>query len=454
MNAMISSHVGRQRHEVEGHPWRWLAITGLIPLPVLVGGLFPTTLNAWPVMIAVLIGAGIGGLGLAGVWWSARQGHAILDVFGRHGAGGLTVLWGAWAVVVGMLLLQWTGDLLPAVMGTSSVVVILTVGTLAAVLSLAWRHGHVWPLWILMSTLMAGAVVVTASVVAHGSGLVWHSANAGPCHFSCPIDHPASLAVTWPRDWARLVNVAGLTTATTLMWVPLGGPETADAGTVWSPVGMLVGLVALLELAGYGALAVLGYSRDPVSGFQGALTGPDGWHALAILVLSGGVILWLAAVWTTGPPTILLASRPRHAATAAAALAGVGGAVVLAPRVTSFLGLVGVEFQQREVVMLALAYALAPLVAILVTALAVRRIPTPRRTLTHLPPWLTALVWMAACGVSTRWADGFGWFGVAPWTLPVVAGMSPPADWALPIGMGTGAFLYLILVYIRPLQFW
>jgi len=351
-----------------------------------------------------------------------------------------------------MLLLQWTGDLLPAVIGTSPVIVVLTVGALAAVLSFAWRHGHVWPLWILMSALLAGAIVVTASVVMHGSGLVWHFANRGPCHFSCPIDHPASLAVMWPRDWALLVNVAGLTTATTLMWVPLLGPDTADPGTAWSPVGILVGLVGLvvlLELAGYGALAVLGYSQDPVSGFPGALTGPDGWHALAILVLSGGTILWLATVCTTGPPTVLLASKPRHAPTVAAALAAVGGAVVLAPRVTSFLGLVGVEFQQSEVEVLALAYALAPLVAILVTALVVRRIHNPRRTLTPLPPWLTALVWIAAFGVSTRWADGFGWFGTAPWTLPVEPGILPPADWALPIGMGTGAFLYLILGYIR-----
>jgi len=145
-----------------------------------------------------------------------------------------------------MLLLQWTGDLLPAVIGTSPVIVVLTVGTLAAVLSFAWRHGHVWPLWILMSALLAGAIVVTASVVMHGSGLVWHFANPGPCHFSCPIDHPASLAVMWPRDWALLVKVAGLTTASTLMWVPLLGPDTADPGTAWSPVGILVGLVGLV----------------------------------------------------------------------------------------------------------------------------------------------------------------------------------------------------------------
>jgi len=68
MNAMISSSVGRHRLEVERHPWRWVAITGLIPLPVLVGGLLPTTLSAWLVLAAVLIGAGTGGLGLAGVW--------------------------------------------------------------------------------------------------------------------------------------------------------------------------------------------------------------------------------------------------------------------------------------------------------------------------------------------------------------------------------------------------
>lgn len=104
----------------------WVVITGLTPLPVLVGGLFPRTINAWQRVVAMLVG----GLVWAGAWWSAQRGQPLLTVVGP-------------AALMGMLTLQGAG----AFVASSSLIGVLVLATLAVMVALLTRHGYTWPAW-------------------------------------------------------------------------------------------------------------------------------------------------------------------------------------------------------------------------------------------------------------------------------------------------------------------
>lgn len=455
--------VGQRQPGRAARPHRWVALTGLSLLPVLAGGLslFPRMLNEWQLVIAIVIGAGVGGCALAGAWLAARSGHPILDAFGRRGAIPMAVLWAVWALTLGTAALLGVAELLPAVAsGSSAVFWVLSLGALAAAVALAWRRGYVLPVWALATAIVVGAMIVGPHVLAGGSAPAWHMPDGGRCSFSCPARGIPPLATAWPRYWSALVNVAGLTAATVLLWVPVmgaAGPESR-AGTPWGTVAsaaLVTGMVVVLNVAGYGALAVLGYSYLAAV----PLTGLGAWRAVAVLVFAGGAVLWLATVWTTGPPTTLLAPHQRRWATGTAAIGAAAGAGLLAraaaPAVAVPAGalpaapLVAMQFYQGGIPLLAAAYLLAPLVIIALLWWAVQRSAAGRRwTRVPLGAGLTAGVWVLSVLVSSRWADGFGWFGLPPLTQRLVPGVVPPPDWGLAVGMGAAALMYVALTAV------
>ena len=444
-------------------PSRWAALTGFTLLPLLIGQLpLAATINEWQLVVATAVGAAVGGILLAIAWAASRSNHPLVDVLGPRGVMPMTVLWTIWAALMGMMSVLWVAETLATVLPGPPVVWVLLLGTVAGAVALLWRRGHLLPVATVLAVTLTAGLIIAPHVVAGGHPFPWRMPD-GYCTVGCPA-MGTPLLVFWPAYWAVLVNVAGLTAATVLLWVPVMGaagnrPGTSRAG--WWPVVSAIpvtGLVFLFVVAGQvvgGPFLTHSTSMNPARWLL-ALTGPGAWRDTAVLAMTGGAVLWLATVWAAGPPSAFLSGTARRWAAGAAAGLAVAGAGLFHPMSllspSQVLPLNPLPAQVAHfnagVNLLSTAYLLAPLVVILLIAWALPRARVCQRWgLAALGGGLTAVVWVLAVLVSTRWADGFGYtVGPLIQISRIPPGVQAQADWALALGMGTAAVLYLGLV--------
>lgn len=445
------------------HPSRWAVLTGFTLLPLLIGQLpLGAPINEWQLAVATAVGAAVGGILLATAWAAARSHHPLLDVLGPRGVIPMTVLWTIWAALMGMMNVLWVAETLTTVLPGPPVAWVLLLGTVAGAVALLWRRGRLLPVAGVLAVTLTASLIIAPHVVAGGHPFLWRMPD-GYCTVGCPA-MGTPLTVFWPVYWAVLVNLGGLTAATVLLWVPVMGaashtPGTGRAG--WWPVASAVGvtgLVFLFVVAGQvvgGPYLIHSTSMNPARGLL-ALTGPGSWRDTAVLAMTGGAVLWLATVWAAGPPSALLSGTARRWAAGAAAGLAVAGAGLFHPMsllsTSQALPLNTLPAQVAHfnagVNLLSIAYVVAPLVVILLIAWALPRSRACQRWgLVALGGGLTAVVWVIAVLVSTRWADGFGYtVGPLIQISRIPPGVRAQPDWALALGMATAAVLYLGLV--------
>jgi len=471
----MASHTTRLRNPSPDRPWaqpsRWAVLTGFTLLPLLIGEVHVAgAINEWQLVVATAVGAAVGGILLAVAWAAARSNHPLLDVLGQRGVLPMTVLWTIWAAVMGLMNVLWVAEALTTVLPGPPVVWVLLLGIAAGVVAWQWRGGHLLPVATVLAVTLTAGLLIVPHVVAGGDSFLWRMPD-GYCTVGCPaIAQP--LAVVWPAYWAMLVNVAGLTAATVLLWVPVMGaaghtPRTRGSGW-WSVVSALLitGLVFLVVVAGQvvgGRFLLHSTSTNPARWLL-ALTGPGAWRDTAVLALTGGAILWLATVWAGGPPSALLAATARRWATGLAAGLTVAGAALFHPLALLSTARVlplyprptQVAHFNAGVDLLSIAYLVAPLVVILLIAWALPRLRMAQRWgLTALSGGLTAGVWGLAVLVSTHWADGFGYaVGSLIQIARTPSWVRAQADWALAVGMVTAAVVYLALVAVMRWAPW
>lgn len=147
-------------------------------------------------------------------------------------------------------------------------------------------------------------------LAAHTAGpSLWH---AHDIYLPVDVGFPPHLSATqeWSVFWSRLVNIAGLTMATILIWVPVRSslPDSERPGRATRPAMGQAAVVALVV----GSLVLLGTAIP--GGYWGGnpatepLFGPTGFGRDALVAtFAGGAVLWLVVVWAVGPPLARLA---------------------------------------------------------------------------------------------------------------------------------------------------
>lgn len=458
-------------------PQRWAVLTGLALFPLFIGKSLSgstSTINEWQVLIAMGVGAVVGGILLALAWSAARQGHLIVDALGRGGMVPMATLWMLWAGTMGMMTVLWGGEALSAVLPGSPVVWTMALGGVACAVAWAWRAGHVEGVGVLAALTLVAVVLIAPHVAATGSSSTWHMADG-----SCPscIGGPGRaglppFAVRWPYYWMTLVNVAALVAACVLTWVPMAGPSS-DAGRPWGPALAAAGVagLALIVIWAGQLVSVQLLSSNPASALF-ALKAFGPWRNVLVVALAGAAMLWLATVWAAGPPSVLLAERAKRWLTGLAALGALAGAWALDPMPASpqvfhpdALQYILTTYAAQNTAGLRLAgaaYVLAPLIAVVSLSWASERLPLCRRWgLRPLGGALTTGVWIASMWLATHWVTGFGQFGGGP-LLDRLApsfhnygnhlGTAP--DWALAVGIGAAAALYAGVALLRRWPPW
>jgi len=452
-------------------PGRWAVLTGFTLLPLLIGGVnVGAEINAWQWLVAAAVGAAVGGILLAIAWAAAQNHHPLLDVLGPSGMVPMTVLWVIWAALMGLMTILWVAEALATVLPGPPVVWVLLLGAAAAAVALLWRRGYLLPVATVLAVTLAAGFLFTPQVLAGGHAFLWRMPD-GYCTVGCPLNGNP-LALRWPMYWAILVNVAGLTAATVLLWVPVMGaadPTSRSRASGWGPVVsalLVTGLLFLFMVAGKsvgGPFLVHSTSMNPARRLL-ALTGPGTGRDTILVALTGGAVLWLATVWAAGPPSTLLAGTVRRRAIGAAAgLAVVGAALfhpmsILSPARVLPLNPLPAQFAHfvTGINLLSLAYLIAPLVVILLIAWALPQSRLGRRWgLAPLGGGPTAVVWGLAVVGSLHWASGFGYtVGSLLQLSRIPSWVHAPADWALAIGMAAAAVLYLGLVALMRWAPW
>ena len=467
-------------HGSRAQPQRWAVLTGLGLFPLFIGKTLADStsiINEWQVLIAMALGALVGGILLALAWSAARQGHPIMDALGRGGMVPMAALWVLWAGTMGMMTVLWGGEALSAVLPGSPLVWTMALGVAGLAVALAWRAGYVGVVGVLAALTLVAAVIIAPHVAATGSSYTWHMSD-GSCAFCSYGPGRGGLppfAVRWPYYWMVLVNAAGLVAASVLTWVPMAGPSS-DAERPWGPAvaaAVVAGPALVVIWAGQLAPIVLVASNPASTLFSLNALGP--WHNVLVAALAGAAMLWMATVWASGPPSRLLAERTQRWLTGLAALAALAGAWALNPipaippvlhsRTIQSLPATLATFAAQNTAGLRLAgvaYILAPLVAVVSLSWAVERLPLCRRWgLRPLGGALTAGVWIVSMWLATYGISGFGQFGGGPLLDRLVPSFHHYAnrlgtvpDWALAVGMGAAVVLYASVVLLRRWPPW
>ncbi len=460
-------------------PQRWAVLTGLGLFPLFIGKTLADStyiLNEWQVLMAMGVGALVGGILLALAWSAARDGHHIVDALGRGGVVPMAALWVLWAGTMGMMTVLWGGGALSAVLPGSPLVWTIALGVAGLAVALAWRAGYVGVVGVLAALTLAAAVIIAPHVAATGSSYTWHMAdgNCALCSSGPGRGGLPPFAVRWPYYWMSLVNAAALAAACVLTWGPMAGPSAG--GRSWGPAlaaAMVAGLALMVIWAGQLAPIVMVASNPASTLLSLNALGP--WHNVLVAALAGVAMLWMATVWAAGPPSRLLGERTQRWLTGLAVLAALAGAwaqspippspPVLHPNTIPSLSATLATFAAQNTAGLRLAgaaYVLAPLIALVSLSWAVERLPACRRWgLRPLGGALTAGVWIVSMGLATPWISGFGQFGGGPFLDRLVPGFHHHAnrlwtapDWALAVGMGAAVVLYAGVVFLRRWPPW
>jgi hypothetical protein len=277
---------------VPDQPWKpaWLGLDGSVPRAVpadavvsVLGRVVPGDLLQKAILLAVLVGAGLGVLRLAaripGLAASARMGGAVLYVWNPYVFERLAI--GHWGLLVGYAALPWVVAaglevrrggvaaharlflwVLLAAVGSPTGG--LVAGLVAVVVAADRRR------------LLSGAVVLASALVANLPWLAPGVLNEAPPGDGSGVAAFAARADTPLGAWGSLLSLGGI-------WKEAAAP--AERGTGLLVVVAL--LVAVAALVGLGTSARTGGRAEPVAPRR--------------LLLLGAVGFLLAAVPATGP---------------------------------------------------------------------------------------------------------------------------------------------------------
>lgn len=462
----------------EPGPSRWVFVSALSLVPLFVGRLDGlASLNEWQVMAAVILGGVIGAAFLSITWLAALSGHPLLDTFGRRGRWPLLALWGVWAGAVGLVTTSWAGAVLSTVVSWPASLSVALLALVAALLAGACARGVRVPILVVAGLTAVAAILVTPHIISSALPGVWQGSDkllGGDVRVG---NNPYPFSVEWPTFWARLVDIAGLSTATVMLWAPMWVPTASGAPSVrdqrWMVAQSVVVASVVCALIYVGTATRFGVGL-PVTNTVNpavqlmALRGPGVWRDALAVAVSGGAVLWLGIVWAGGPPVHGVSVGGRRAVTGMAALVGVFGAIWLTPG--NILTILSTPSQlhadaahvQITLDVLGGSYLLAPLIGI---AGVQTLFPTwvGRRRLLHaqlFPHGVWAmLAWVIGVAASVHWLHGFGWLSFGPWahrwipSLPAhataFAPVSGTADWAIAVSTLVGSAVYGVAQWIH-----